>query len=198
MEVDVHLFWGRLEVRHHKSVGPLPLLFDRGEPWHVGRWPVRLEDVAAAAAPGTALHLDLKGWDPRLARRVRAVLDPDRTYVVSSRSWWLLRPFRSVDGVRVMRSIGAPWQLRWFRVRHRRGVGEAVCIRSDRLTPEVCSMLRRRSDGVFVWRVRSVEHADELVALGIDGLIVDDLEVVQQLAARRPPAGDDDDRVRHD
>lgn len=185
VEIDVHLFWGRLEARHHKALWPLPLLFDRGERWHVGRWPVRFEDVVDALPADAVLHIDLKGWSPRLARRVRAALGDEREYVVSSRSWWLLGAFRSVERARVMRSIGAPWQLRWFRARHRRAVAGAVCIRSDRLTPEVAALLAARCDALYVWRVRSVEHADTLVALGASGLIVDDLEVVQQLVVRR-------------
>ena len=28
-ECDIHLFWGRLEVRHLKTIGPIPILWDR-------------------------------------------------------------------------------------------------------------------------------------------------------------------------
>jgi glycerophosphoryl diester phosphodiesterase len=185
VEVDVHLFLGRLEVRHAKRVGPLPLLFDRGEPWHVGAWPVRLEHVVDAVPDGTVLHIDLKGWSPRLARRVRRALGDDRAYVVSSRSWWLLRHFRGREGVRTMRSIGAPWQLRWFLVRHRRGVGDDICIRADRLDPELAATLRSRCERLLVWRVDSLVHVEQLTALGVHGVIVDDLTVVAAVVDAR-------------
>lgn len=184
VEVDVHLFWSRLEVRHHKTIGPLPVLFDKGEPWHLGRWPLRFEDVVDSLPEGLVLHLDLKGWSPRLARRVRRVLGTDRPYVVSTRSWWLLRPFRGRAEVRTMRSIGAPWQLRWFLLRHRGGVTDDVCIRADRLTPELARRLRSRCERLLVWRVDTLALADELVAMGVHGLIVDDLTVIRTIVER--------------
>ena len=66
VEVDVHLSWGRLEARHEKTVGPLPVLFDRGQRIQL-RWR-RLrfaEPIVDEAPAGTAFHIDLKGWSPR-------------------------------------------------------------------------------------------------------------------------------------
>jgi hypothetical protein len=183
VEVDVHLFLGRLEVRHEKRIGPL--LFDHGAPWRFGSWPVRLGHVIDAAPGGTVLHLDLKGWNPRLASRVLRSLAGGRAYVVSSRSWWLLRPFRGRDGVRTMRSIGAPWQLRWFLLRHRRGVTDDVCIRADFLDAELAATLRSRCERLLVWRVESLSHVEELTSLGVHGVIVDDLALVHAIVRVR-------------
>ena len=64
VEADLHLRRGRVEVRHLKTLGPLPLLWDR---WRLAPgWRPRLELPALleAAAPGTELMLDLKGHDP--------------------------------------------------------------------------------------------------------------------------------------
>ena len=59
VEADVHLFRGRLEVRHRKTLGPVPILWDRWElapPWTPRlRHDVRL----AAPAPGPELLPDL-------------------------------------------------------------------------------------------------------------------------------------------
>src|SRR5689334_23993901 len=91
IEADVHLYRGRLEVRHLKTLGPLPVLWDR---WYLAwRRTARLElpELLVSAAPDTALMLDLKGRDPELSRRILAVLE--RPVSVCSRHWPLLEPF---------------------------------------------------------------------------------------------------------
>ena len=75
VEADVHLFRGRLEVRHAKTVGPVPLLWER---WYLlprdTPRPLLGDLLAAAESLDTALMLDLKGPDPRMAGAVaRAV-----------------------------------------------------------------------------------------------------------------------------
>ena len=52
IEADVHLYRGRLEVRHLKTLGPLPVLWDR---WYLAspRTPrLELAGLLAAAGPG--------------------------------------------------------------------------------------------------------------------------------------------------
>jgi glycerophosphoryl diester phosphodiesterase len=48
IEADVHLYRGRLEVRHLKTLGPLPVLWDR---WY----------LAPAGGPRRALAAELAG-----------------------------------------------------------------------------------------------------------------------------------------
>src|SRR5687768_4778981 len=65
-EADVHLHRGRIEVRHLKTAGPIPVLWDR---WQLAsyRTPrLHLETLLSAAAEGPELMLDLKGHDARL------------------------------------------------------------------------------------------------------------------------------------
>lgn len=182
VEVDVHVFHGRLEARHEKTVGPVPIVFERR--WQMPRWNprrLRFDDVLAHAAAHTVLHVDLKGWTPRLSHRVLAALADREDYVVSARVWWLLRPFRGRANVRVMHSIGAPWQLRWFRRRrHLRGL-DGVSIRSDLLTPEIAAELKQRATLLFVWRVTSVSQAEELAQWGVDAVVVDSLDLASAL-----------------
>jgi glycerophosphoryl diester phosphodiesterase len=142
---------------------------------------LRFADVVAQAHPATTFSIDLKGWSPRLSRHVARALEGRAGYVVSSRAWWLLGPFHALDHVEVLRSIGAPWQLRWFLARHRRPMGGGVTIRSDLLTPERVATLKTRVDRVFTWRVASAEQARELASWGVDGVIVDHLELAREL-----------------
>jgi len=85
--------------------------------WRLQWNPARLsfDAVLKAIEPHGRLHIDLKGWDRRLSRRVAESLG-DHPYVVSSRVWWLLGPFRAYETAHVVRSIGARWQ-RWLFVR---------------------------------------------------------------------------------
>lgn len=184
VEVDIHLFRGELDARHEKTVGPLPLLWDRRRRpmWNPPRQ--RLDEVLARARPETAFYVDLKGFSRRLSKRVMAAFEPRASYVVSARAWWLLNPFRARDDVRVLRSIGAPWQLRWFRLALRGPTTGGVSIRSDLLTEAVVAELKSRVEVVFAWRVTSSAHARELEEWGVDGVIVDSLELARELVER--------------
>jgi glycerophosphoryl diester phosphodiesterase len=184
VEVDIHLFRNELDARHEKTVGPLPIVWDRR------RWPSwnpprqRFGEILASAQAGTTFYVDLKGWQRRLSRRVIAALEARPGYVVSARAWWLLHPFRAREDVRVLHSIGAPWQLRWFRLRHRCVALDGVSIRSDLLTADIVAELKSRADVVFAWRVASFAHACQLEQWGVDGVIVDSLDLARELLAR--------------
>ena len=184
VEVDIHLFRKELDARHEKTVGPLPIVWDRRQwpSWNPPRQ--RFGEVLASAQPETTFYVDLKGWDRRLSRRVIAALEPRPGYVVSARAWWLLHPFRALDHVRVLHSIGAAWQLRWFRLWRANAALEGVSIRSDLLTAEVVAELKSRAEVVFAWRVSSFEHACQLEQWGVDGVIVDSLDLARELLAR--------------
>jgi glycerophosphoryl diester phosphodiesterase len=70
VEADIWWYRGALEARHLKTMGPVPLLWDR---WKLtGRWRPRLKlpELARATAPGTHLFLDLKGRHPLLPELV--------------------------------------------------------------------------------------------------------------------------------
>src|SRR5215207_8958012 len=90
VEADVNLFRGRLEIRHLKTLGRLPVFWDRWQlapPW---RAHLLLSDLLATASPETELMLDLKGKDLRLAERVIEELEPylgQRRLTICTRAW---------------------------------------------------------------------------------------------------------------
>jgi len=183
VEVDIHLYRNELDARHEKTVGPLPLVWDRRRrpAWNPPRQ--RLDEVLASAHPATTFYIDLKGWSRRLSRRVIAALEPRASYVVSSRAWWLLHPFRRLDDVSVLRSIGAAWQLRVFLGRARSGAG-GVSIRSDLLSETIVAELKTRTEIIFAWNVTTATHARQLQQWGVDGVIVDSLDLARELLDR--------------
>ena len=179
VEADVHLFAGRLEVRHLKTVGPIPLLWDR---WTVAPpWAPRLElhELLTAASPRTELMLDLKGRDRRIGSLVAAALAahaPGRAVTVCARSWRVVEPLRGLPHVRLVRSIGGRRGLAAL-LRERSGERlDGVSIHRRLLTPDVVDQLRRRATTVLTWPVASAAEARLLGSWGVDGVITEDFD----------------------
>jgi hypothetical protein len=187
VELDVHLHRGRLEVRHLKTLGPVPLVWDR---WHVAPgWTPRLilHALLAEAAPETELMLDLKGGHPRLGTLVAAALAArasDASVTVCSRWWRQLAPFAHLPGVRAFHSIGSRRQLAAFT----RRVGDArvagVSIHRRLLDAATVARLRDRADVILSWPVATPDEARLLGAWGVDGVITGRFEELS--AALRP------------
>lgn len=183
-EADVHLFRGRLEVRHLKTLGPLPVFWDRWQvapPW---RPRLLLADLLAAAAPTTELMLDLKGRKPRLAELVIEAIHPylgRRRLTISARCWPLLELFEGLP-VRRLHSIRSARQLRAL-VRQSEGRRlDGVAIHERLLDLDAVAELRRITEVVMTWPVNDAGRATELLGLGIDGLISDRPEAIAHLA----------------
>lgn len=185
-EADVHLFRGRLEVRHLKTLGPVPFFWDRWQvapPW---RPRLLLAELLAAAAPTTELMLDLKGRNRRLAELVIEALDPylgERQLTISARCWPLLELFSGLP-VRRLHSIRSARQLRSL-VRQSAGRPlDGVSIHERLLDLDAVADLRRFAGVVMTWPVNDAARATELIRLGIDGLISDRPEAIAHLAPR--------------
>lgn len=175
VEADVHLFRGRLEVRHLKTVGPVPLLWDRWElapPWAPR---LLLGELLTAAAPTTELMLDLKGRDPRLPRIVATCLDEHgagRRVTICSRNWRALAPLAGRDDVRALHSVGSRGQLAALRRRlARRGPVSGVSIHQRLLDAPLVAELKRDVGLLVSWPVETAHDAHRLAGWGVDGLI---------------------------
>jgi glycerophosphoryl diester phosphodiesterase len=181
VEADVHLYRGRLEVRHLKTLGPLPFLWDR---WYLAspRTP-RLELMALLdhVDSETELLLDLKGRDPRLSLRVAAELarrQPVSPVTVCSRNWRLLEPFLDEPHIRSVHSVGSRRQLRALRRRFAGRRLSGVSIHQRLLNPRTVADLRARSEIIVSWPVATVEEARRLAAGGVDGVITERFEAL--------------------
>lgn len=183
IEADVHLHRGRLEVRHLKTLGPVPLLWDR---WTLASpWARRLllPELLEAVEARTELVLDLKGRDRRLATRILEALGPrpaeGSSVTICARSWPLLEPFTGVENVRLIHSVGSARQL----ARLRRRLGErrihGISIHERLLDSRRVRELREVADLILTWPVNTVERARELVGWGVDGLISDRPDLVR-------------------
>jgi glycerophosphoryl diester phosphodiesterase len=176
VEADVRLYRCRLEVRHLKTAGPIPVLWDRWKLRASWRRRLQLHELLAATAADTELVLDLKGPRKRLAEDVLHALEPylgERRFTVCARWWRLLEPFAGTP-VRRIHSVGNARQLR---AAFRRFAGEqleGISIHERLADRETVSSLREIADFVMAWPVNEPERARALLRLGVLGLITDD------------------------
>jgi len=183
IELDVHRFRGRLEVRHAKVFWPSRHQWER---WWVD-WspdePTSLRAILDEPPVDVPLWLDLKGFSTRLTTSVTRELMVERPATMSSRSWWILRPARRC-GYRTMRSVGSRWQL-WCVHRIRRWSGsDGIAINERLLTARSLPSLLELAPSVVAWGVTDVARAEQLIAAGVQGLILDDLELIASIRQR--------------
>ena len=186
VEADLHLFAGRVEVRHLKTVGPIPLLWDK---WTLAspRTPrLLLHELLRSAAPSTTLMLDLKGRDRRLSTAVAAALrdQPRAQTVCCSQSWALLEGMRDLDDVRLVHSVGSLRQLQALRKWAAGRSVEGVSIHHKLLNASRVAELRRRAGLVMSWPVRTLADVRRLETWGVDGMITENYEVLAPLLRR--------------
>ena len=192
VEADVWFNAGIIEVRHLKTMGPIPLLWDRWElrtGWTPRR---RLEQLLDEASPSTRFMFDLKGTDLRLAEALRAQMAasaPGRRYWVCSRSWDLLEPFRSHPDVQVAHSVGSTAQLRAVRAHLTWETHHAISIHRRLLTAAVVGSLKELASAVITWPVNSWADFEAVRELGVDGITSDSLDLIRALSERREPGG---------
>lgn len=188
VEADIRPWKGRIEVRHLKTMGPIPLLWDR---WKLSPgWTLRfqLEDLLAEVGPDTELMLDIKPGDESLPQRAAELVRehlPGREYTVSGQNWDLLDHFTREPGVRVIYSVGNGRLLREV-VDHVREVGaEAIGVHRRLLTPETVKQLREVVPLLVSWPINTDTHLRQLQEWGVNGIISDSLPLLRTLVNER-------------
>lgn len=182
IELDVHLFRRRLEVRHAKVLWPFAVFWEKWELLPDTPRPP-LTEILGATPDDAHLWFDLKGFTPRLSKRLLGEVGTRRPMTASCRSWWALRPIRRISGVRTFRSVANTWQL-WL-VQRMRFAGEDGVVMHERLaTADTLARLRQLTPNIIVWAVDDLERALELHHLGVSGLIADDLALLAEVRRR--------------
>ncbi|MBI5947683.1 MAG: glycerophosphodiester phosphodiesterase [Chloroflexi bacterium] len=192
VEADVWARHGALEVRHLKTMGPIPILWDR---WKLSPgWTRRLSlaEIVRAARPATELLLDLKGTDPLLPAMVVETMEkeaPGRPYAVCSRNWDLLEEFRHYPAVRALHSVGSPAQLRTVWGRLTWHDNHAISIHRRLLSAAAVAALKEKASAVVTWPINTVGHLEEVAGWGVDGVTTDSLALLRAVHAFRtaPP-----------
>ena len=98
-----------------------------------------------------------------------------------TKSWWLLRPFQSLPDVRTFRSVGNRLELAVLRRVPSRLRPHGVVAHRRLLSASTVRRLRADVAVVWAWGARDRADAEQLRSWGVDGLILDDLELIREL-----------------
>lgn len=185
IECDVHAFRGRLEVRHLKTAGPLPFLWDRWELVSAGAPRLGLAELLEAGRRGATFMLDLKGRHDRVGREVadllhrRSAVEP---VLVCGRAW------SSVDHVAarlpyVRPVLSARNRAELDALRRRlASPGDppyGASLHLSLLTPRVVEEVRRHAEVLMTWPVNDHRTLDQVIGLGVNGVISDEPDVLR-------------------
>lgn len=187
IEIDVHLYRGRLEVRHPRRLGPM--LWDR-HGVRVARdsaIPV-LADVLANLPAGSRPMLDLKQGPTALAG---AAVDACRDHgfsevIVASRRWDLIDRVAGGDGVTAVYSAAGRRELARLLARPAGSFPRTLCVRRDLLDAAAVRGILATAAQVMTWPVDADADAADLAKWGVGALICDDLALVARLAGGGP------------
>ncbi len=182
-EFDLWLHRGRLEVRHAKTMGPLPLLRER---WRLSpSWSPRLELDAVIEEAGSDIRLmvDLKSETLALSEAVADAFDrhlPGAPYAVTTREWWLLEPFEERAQVCLIPSAAWPDELAELLP----ALGERYHALSLHITlaqPALMRELAGRGVAVYVWPVNTQPDLDRVLGAGAAGVNSDNFDLLAEV-----------------
>lgn len=203
LEADVHAHRGQLEVRHLKSLHPLPYLWDRSGtrafPTPRDRWELvrhtpqlQLDELLDAVEHGSTLMLDLKGIGPVGPAVARALHErvPTAPVVVCGRWWPSVLAFDGADWARQVLSARGRTELARLRrrLRDRRTPAPwGVSLHRSLLSRPLVDELRERVEVVMTWAVNDDAALREVLAHGVNAVITDEPEVLRSVVAMPGP-----------
>lgn len=191
IECDVHAYRGRLEVRHLKTAGPLPFLWDRWELRSASAPRLGLAELLAADEHGSVFMLDLKTRSVTAARSVARLLHEvghARELLVCGRHWASVEVTAALPYVRPVLSARTGRELTRLRTRLARGGSPAlhgVSVHRSLLDAGVVSWLGRHVEVVMTWPVNDIPSLERVLAVGVTGVISDEHVVLAELLSRR-------------
>lgn len=189
IECDVHEHRGRLEVRHLKTAGPLPLLWDRWELAPASAPRLGLDELMRADEHGTTFMLDLKGRRTAAARSVARFLHHGGHHapvLVCGRWWPSVETVAELPFVRPVLSARTRGEL--TRLRRRLEVGppvHGVSVHRTLLDSQVVAELHRYVGLVMTWPVNTSRALETALSMGVTGIISDEAAVLDDLMRRR-------------
>lgn len=212
VEADVWYRGGQLWVRHERRLGSLPLLYDNHSrprtligpgSFSIGPWyirpdlkPIGLPELLERVRGKRGLLLDLKGRYRRIDEtafvetlaRLLAQHSLEGEAYLCGQNWSLLDKLRSLSPqLRVCYSIERPFQWQAFSPRLAAGPRvDGLCLHRTLIDAERTHQLRGIE--VFSWTVNDPQEARRLLALGVTGIISDDLALLGSLQAPASPS----------
>lgn len=188
IECDVHQHRGQLEVRHLKTAGPLPFLWDRWELASASAPRLGLAELLEADRHKTMFMLDLKGRRTSAARAVADLLHDsgrDRPVMVCGRNWQAVDVLAELPFVLPVLSARNRLELSRLLERVRRSPVHGVSVHRSLLDSRVVAELRTAVEVVMTWPINDLDLLDSTLAIGANGVISDDPAVLEALLASR-------------
>ncbi len=189
IECDVHEYRDVLEVRHLKTAGPLPFLWDRWELASASAPRLGLAELLQANRHETTFMLDLKGRRTSAASAVARLLQDnghDRPVLVCGRYWPLVDALAELPFVRRVLSARNHGELARLRQRlASTGVTYGVSIHRSLLDKATVAELNEHVDLLMTWPINDIDSLDHMLELGVTGIISDEDEVLSELIRRR-------------
>ncbi len=209
IEVDVCNRGGDVYAHHSRRLTPLPLLADKKTPGHPlprpalpvwpGYWvwphvnPLKLGEVLQIVGGDKRLLLDVKGrykggrsagFAEAIARRVREH-QASSWAVVCGQTYPVLNALRHVDNeIEVRYSLKKPYQWESFVRKMKDRRVRQVCISRHFMDDEKARLLQQNGVNVYVWTIDDPEAARRWAEQGADGIISNDLELLEGLPRR--------------
>jgi glycerophosphoryl diester phosphodiesterase len=174
IELDAHVFRGRVELRHAKVLRPSSRLWEQ---WYLlprGTRGVPIAEVLNALEPEQPLLVDLKCFTRRAARRILAEISEDRPILVACRSWWVLRVARGRPNAAMLRSCANRLQVRLATAIPGLGERTGVTVHARLLDADTVAEFRARTPLVYTWGFTGGPEVQALTELGVTGVITDD------------------------
>lgn len=188
IECDVHEHRGQLEVRHLKTAGPLPFLWDRWELASAAAPRLGLLELLEADRHATLFMLDLKGRRTSAARAVADLLHEsgrDRPVMVCGRHWPSVDVLAELPFVLPVLSARNRLELSQLRERVRRSRVHGVSVHRSLLTSEIVAELRTSVELVMTWPINDLDLLQSTLAIGANGVISDEPTVLRALLSSR-------------
>lgn len=188
IECDVHEHRGQLEVRHLKTAGPLPFLWDRWELASASAPRLGLLELLEADRHATLFMLDLKGRRTSAARAVADLLHEsgrDRPVMVCGRHWPSVDVLAELPFVLPVLSARNRLELSQLRERVRRSRVHGVSVHRSLLTSEIVAELRTSVELVMTWPINDLDLLQSTLAIGANGVISDEPAVLRALLSSR-------------
>jgi glycerophosphoryl diester phosphodiesterase len=189
-EADVWWRRGKLEVRHDKSAGPIPFLWDR---WSLrpDRNVLAFDKLLDATLGRGKLFLDLKGTSSQLAEAIvaEAARRNAQDIIAASGNWPHLDTLATLlPDARLFYSVGSLVRLESLRPRLAQRAIAGISIDGAFLTEEIVDELKGSGVKTIVsWHVDTAERAREVLAWGVRGITTSNLELL--VALRRGEIG---------
>lgn len=183
LETDIWLHGGRLELRHNKRLGPLPILWER---WSISfTWKrYTLRDLLAHTPESTLLFLDFKGTDMGLGPAILAELEryaPNRVVAICGRDYEQLKVIADAPNIITFYSVGteAEWPIAQPYIAA--SAYPALSLIASMATPERIDWVTNLGGVVVCWGVNNAEEVARLHAMGVDGFTTDYPDVLKHI-----------------